>query len=590
MAGGRRATSSMPAVLPASRPRLVALLVALAVAGALATSGSAAASTADISGTTLEYAAAPGETNHVALSRDAGGYRIVDPGATITPTAPCAAVSATEVTCPTAGVTAFSIVLGDMNDTETLAASVVDIGIGISGDAGTDTLSGGAGSFSSMSGGDGSDTLNAGSLGDDLSGDDGTDVLNGGAGGDSLNGGAGNDVENGNGGNDELDSSDSTPNGADTLNGGPGEDEVSYAQRRANVSLTQDGVADDGEAGEGDNVAADVEDIFTGAGNDVISASNADNEIQSLAGNDTIDGGGGSDEILGGNGDDVMNGGSGADFLSGDLGNDVVGGGAGDDTLRNSARIAGADDGADTYSGGPGSDLVTYNASDPVDVTLDGVAGDGVAGENDNVMADVENVTAGSAADVLVGNGSANELDGGNGNDVIRGLGGDDGLDGGRGDDSLDGGPGTDLLSGDSGADTLRTRDGSADESSCGAGVDTVLADQLDPLRPDCEQTSTGLAFETKRAKVAPSGKAKVKLACPAVEGIACKGTLILRRAAKKGNLARAKVSIPSGKAKAVKLKVKGLGAGRTATSAKATMKDATGAKVTSSERLVLVR
>ncbi|HEX3669624.1 MAG TPA: hypothetical protein VHY55_10775, partial [Acidimicrobiia bacterium] len=113
----------------------------------------------------------------------------------------------------------------------------------------------------------------------------------------------------------------------------------------------------------------------------------------------------------------------------------------------------------------------------------------------------------------------------------------------------------------------------------------------LDPLRPDCEQASTGLAFETKQAKVAPSGKAKVKLACPAVEGIACEGTLVLRRAARKGGkLAEAKVLIPSGKTRAVKLKVKGLGAKRTAATAKATMTDASGAKVRSSARLVLVR
>jgi hypothetical protein len=57
------------------------------------------------------------------------------------------------------------------------------------------------------------------------------------------------------------------PGGNDVLDGGPGRDDTSYS-RTAPVTITLDGVANDGEAGEADNVQ--VEDVFTGDGNDTI--------------------------------------------------------------------------------------------------------------------------------------------------------------------------------------------------------------------------------------------------------------------------------------------------------------------------------
>ncbi len=100
-----------------------------------------------------------------------------------------------------------------------------------------------------LSGGDGNDTL---------LGRGGKDRLSGGNGNDLLNGGGNDDVENGDAGDDTFDQGDSA-NGADTMAGGDGNDTVLYGARTEPVSVTSDGVANDGEAGEGDNVGTDIE-------------------------------------------------------------------------------------------------------------------------------------------------------------------------------------------------------------------------------------------------------------------------------------------------------------------------------------------
>lgn len=81
-------------------------------------------------------------------------------------------------------------------------------------------------------------------------------------------------------------------------------------------------------------------------------------------------------------------------------------------------------------------------------------------------------------AEVLRGTARADHISGGGGNDTLVGLGGNDVLIAGPGRDALDGGPGNDRLS---------TRDGERDTVRCGPGNDTVLADQLDRQRADCE-------------------------------------------------------------------------------------------------------
>ena len=115
-----------------------------------------------------------------------------------------------------------------------------------------------------------------------------------------------------------------------------------------------------------------------------------------------------------------------------------------------------AQDGSDLYSGGSGTqDLVDYTSrTQSVNVSLNGVAGDGGAGENDNAGADAEWIYSGFGADTLTGNGLFNDLRAGNNNDHIYGLGGNDRFRGGNGNDYEDGGPGSDKLDGNEGTDT----------------------------------------------------------------------------------------------------------------------------------------
>ena len=105
-------------------------------------------------------------------------------------------------------------------------------------------------------------------------------------------------------------------------------------------------MADDGEAGENDRIATDVENLTGGSAND---------------------------RLTGSAGSNVLNGGTGNDVLDGGLGADLILGGAGTDTADYSSRRA----------------AVT---ADP-----DGAADDGEAGETDTVETDVEGSRAAPA-------------------------------------------------------------------------------------------------------------------------------------------------------------------------------------------------
>lgn len=94
--------------------------------------------------------------------------------------------------------------------------------------------------------------------------------------------------------------------------------------------------------------------------------------------------------------------------------------------------------------------------------------------------------------DHLVGTPQRDIMSGLDGRDVIEGLGGYDSIDGGKSKDSLFGGPGKDRIVGGPGNDRIiagkgddrvRAFDGDRDAITCGDGVDTVLADQLDFIK-----------------------------------------------------------------------------------------------------------
>jgi Ca2+-binding RTX toxin-like protein len=160
--------------------------------------------------------------------------------------------------------------------------------------------------------------------------------------------------------------------------GGLGDDTVDYSARTAPLTITQgDGLANDGESGEGDDIDITIDTIIGGSGNDHITFTtpgarraegrNGSDTLVSTSGNDTLIGGNGADSLQGGDGSDYLDGGDGDDSLDGGLGPDVI-------------------------IGGPGNDTVYYlMRSLPVSVTDDGIANDGEPGEGDNVTG-VENV------------------------------------------------------------------------------------------------------------------------------------------------------------------------------------------------------
>lgn len=166
-------------------------------------------------------------------------------------------------------------------------------------------------------GGDGRDTISSGP---------GDDFISGGGGNDVLDGGAGNDTLEGANGDDKLDGG----TGADLMIGGRGVDAVDYTRRDENILISlgkftappawgnshiparrihpdNDFSQMFGCGGlEGDQINRDVENAFSGDGDDVILGNLAYNALWSGGGNDTLFGGGGNDTLGGGAGNDVF--------------------------------------------------------------------------------------------------------------------------------------------------------------------------------------------------------------------------------------------------------------------------------------------
>jgi Ca2+-binding RTX toxin-like protein len=183
----------------------------------------------------------------------------------------------------------------------------------------------------------------------------GNDTVYGGHAGDNLFGGAGNDNLWGEEGNDFIDGG----TGADYMSGQAGNDTVSYQTRTGNLYVGVGTAADDGEAGEGDNVYQDVESVIGGAGNDkIFLTSLAAGYAWGGAGNDTLVGNAFNDSLYGGAGNDSLKGNGGNDYLDGGADNDTLLGGDGIDNLF-------ANDGfKDSLDGGTGVDLFAKDGLD----------------------------------------------------------------------------------------------------------------------------------------------------------------------------------------------------------------------------------
>ncbi len=196
----------------------------------------------------------------------------------------------------------------------------------LSGGDGRDTLDGRAGD-DSLDGGTGDDVLSGSGGTDKLDGENGNDSLEGGAGGDALDGGPGDDTVNGaeadligadgsddlaggagvdvlmgDDGNDELDGG----TGADRMSGGDGRDTVDYENRSNHVTVTLDGIANDGEANEGDNVLPNVESVLGGTVGDDLSGDGDPNRLDGGPGEDLLIGNAGADTLTGGNAPDLI--------------------------------------------------------------------------------------------------------------------------------------------------------------------------------------------------------------------------------------------------------------------------------------------
>ena len=144
----------------------------------------------------------------------------------------------------------------------------------------------------------------------------------------------------------------------DAITGGPGRDDVNYsdvvignARRGGPVTVTFNGAADDGEAGEGDNIGSTVEVIDgTGVGDHLVGDDSAQ-ELNGAGGKDVLEGGGGDDLITGSEGDDTIDGGPGNDELRGQVDSDSITGGPGRDKVR-------SDDACTIFTCGYGADQV----------------------------------------------------------------------------------------------------------------------------------------------------------------------------------------------------------------------------------------
>lgn len=215
----------------------------------------------------------------------------------------------------------------------------------IHGTPGPDRLAGGPGA-DVICGGDGADELIGGGGDDVLIGGLGPDVLSGGRGRDTLVGGDDADVLDGGTQDDTLyggSGQDRFPapaerDGADVLSGGPGSDTADYRARTAPVTVSLDGLANDGADGERDTVgryrwdaglsgqASDVEAVVGGSGADTLIGDHLRNLLTGGAGADVLRGLDGEDvlDVLDGAPGDLADGGGGFDSCAGDPGDGLA--------------------------------------------------------------------------------------------------------------------------------------------------------------------------------------------------------------------------------------------------------------------------
>src|SRR4051794_13905752 len=210
------------------------LAVAAAVAAFVVVAPASAAVVMQVD-STVGYLALPAEENDVVASLDGGAVVIEDRGSGVFIVGPgCTSLSGRRARC--AGAKRLHFDLGD----------------------GDDVLHDTVPLYALANGGDGNDVLVTAGAADELTGGAGDDVLDGGAAGDLMDGGSGSDT-------------------------------ADYSSRTERVVVSLDGVANDGEHAEADDVA-DTENVIGGQGTDVLVGDAGPNALYGGAGNDSLAG------------------------------------------------------------------------------------------------------------------------------------------------------------------------------------------------------------------------------------------------------------------------------------------------------------
>ena len=309
------------------------------------------------------------------------------------------------------------------------------------------------------SGADGNDilvgieNLTGSAFDDALIGNDLDNVLTGGDGNDGLRGRGGNDTLLAGNGNDFLNGG----LGNDIINGGAGYDRAAFytdATAGVTVDLNLQGVAQD--TSQGMDTLIGIENLSGTGFGDTLTGDGGDNWLWGSASTLT-------DGTIVTTNNDTLDGGGGNDLLTVGIGNHSLTGGSGTDTV------------AFTENGAPETAIT-------VSLLLQGAAQ--ATGNGSWTLTGIENLSGGTANDMLTGDGNANVLAGDQGNDVLSGGAGNDilygdgriGIDfqggGGSGpittyadvtmidpalidgNDTLEGGLGDDVINGGGGIDT----------------------------------------------------------------------------------------------------------------------------------------
>jgi hypothetical protein len=338
------ARQARAAARPRRRTRRALLAAALTAAvAAFALPGAAQASSVSIIQGELGYFQSTDQPNSV-VARNVGDRVQIENSTGIRDfPSVCRRVRAEVISCPFGSFVAIVAFLGNGNDFYTSNTHIPTEVFGLSGN---DTYAGAVHSLINkvdFRGGEGSDTaqyalasrgirvtkdeaandgrpfLDQDNIRNDVEriiGSPHRDLLTGNdlAATESFLGGLGDDALQGNGGPDFF-IEEFSANGADSIDGGPGIDHVNYGNRTRPVNISPGHnspgptFADDGEAGERDQINSDVEVLAGGQAADTIRARPGTTNAFTMfggAGNDTLEGADGPDQLHGNGGEDTL--------------------------------------------------------------------------------------------------------------------------------------------------------------------------------------------------------------------------------------------------------------------------------------------